>query len=286
MIVSTREMLLKAQREKYAVPAFNFHNLETIQIIAEAAWEMRSPVILAGTPGTFANGGRDYLQAIVEAAAKRYREIPVAMHLDHHETFESIRESIDLGTKSVMIDASHHPFEENIEAVKKVVEYAHRWDVTVEAELGRLGGQEDGLIVDEKDSFFTDPASAAEYVERTGIDSLAVAIGTAHGLYKSEPKLDFERLAEIRKRVDIPLVLHGASGISVEDVRRCIGLGIAKVNIATELKIPFSREVRNYLIENPEENDPRKYMKKAKEEMKKVVMEKIRMCMSDGKYLK
>ena len=283
MIVSTREMLLKAQREKYAVPAFNFHNLETIQVIVEAAEEMNSPLILAGTPGTFEYGGRDYLQAIIETAARKY-SIPIAIHLDHHETFESIKKSIDLGTKSVMIDASHHPFEENIELVSKVVEYAHRYDVTVEAELGRLGGQEDDLVVDEKDSFFTNPDAAVEYAERTRIDSLAVAIGTAHGLYKSEPKLDFERLEEIRKKVSIPLVLHGASGVSVQDVRKCISLGITKVNIATELKIPFSDELRKYLMENTEANDPRKYMAKAKEEMKKVVIEKIKMCMSNDRY--
>ena len=283
MIVSTREMLLKAQREKYAVPAFNFHNLETIQVIVEAAAEMNSPLILAGTPGTFEYGGRDYLQAIIETAARKY-SIPIAIHLDHHETFESIKKSIDLGTKSVMIDASHHPFEENIELVSKVVEYAHRYDVTVEAELGRLGGQEDDLVVDEKDSFFTNPDAAVEYAERTRIDSLAVAIGTAHGLYKNEPKLDFERLEEIRKKVSIPLVLHGASGVSVQDVRKCISLGITKVNIATELKIPFSDELRKYLMENTEANDPRKYMAKAKEEMKKVVIEKIKMCMSNDRY--
>ena len=283
MIVSTREMLLKAQREKYAVPAFNFHNLETIQVIVEAAAEMNSPLILAGTPGTFEYGGRDYLQAIIETAARKY-SIPIAIHLDHHETFESIKKSIDLGTKSVMIDASHHPFEENIELVSKVVEYAHRYDVTVEAELGRLGGQEDDLVVDEKDSFFTNPDAAVEYAERTRIDSLAVAIGTAHGLYKSEPKLDFERLEEIRKKVSIPLVLHGASGVSVQDVRKCISLGITKVNIATELKIPFSDELRKYLMENTEANDPRKYMAKATEEMKKVVIETIKMCMSNDRY--
>ena len=284
MIVSTKEILLKAQREKYAVPAFNFHNLETIQVITEAASDLKSPVILAGTPGTFSNGGRDYLQALVEVASRRYKDIPIAMHLDHHETFESIKESIDLGTKSVMIDASHHTFEENISIVKEVVDYAHRWDVTVEAELGRLMGQEDDMEVDGKDAFFTDPEAAYEYTERTGIDSLAVAIGTAHGLYRLEPKLDFERLEEIRKRVNIPLVLHGASGIKGEDIRKCISLGITKVNIATELKIPFSREVRKYLMEHPEENDPRKYMAKAKEEMKKVVAEKIRICMSNDRY--
>ena len=284
MIISTKEMLLKAQREKYAVPAFNFHNLETIQVITETASDLKSPVILAGTPGTFSNGGRDYLQALVEVASRRYKDIPIAMHLDHHETFESIKESIDLGTKSVMIDASHHTFEENISIVKEVVDYAHRWDVTVEAELGRLVGQEDDMEVDEKEAFFTDPEAAYEYAERTGIDSLAVAIGTSHGLYRLEPRLDFERLVEIRKRVNIPLVLHGASGIKGEDIRKCISLGITKVNIATELKIPFSKEVRKYLMEHPEENDPRKYMAKAKEEMKKVVAEKIRICMSNDRY--
>ncbi|MCU9614406.1 tagatose bisphosphate family class II aldolase [Caldibacillus lycopersici] len=282
-MVNTKDMLLKAQKEKYAVPAFNIHNLETIQVVVEAAAEMRSPVILAGTPGTFSYAGRDYVQAIVETAAQKYN-IPIALHLDHHETFEDIKESIDLGTKSAMIDASHFPFEENIKLVQEVVAYAHANGATVEAELGRLGGQEDDLVVDDKDSFFTDPTAAKEYVERTGIDSLAVAIGTAHGMYKSEPKLDFERLAEIQKLVDIPLVLHGASGISVEDVRRSIELGVCKVNIATELKIPFSNALREFLVENEDANDPRKYMAPAKAAMREVVIEKIKMCKSENRY--
>jgi tagatose 1,6-diphosphate aldolase GatY/KbaY len=282
-LVNTKEMLLKAQKEGYAVPAFNVHNLETIQVIVEAAAELRSPVILAGTPGTFQYGGRDYIQAIAETAAKRY-DVPIALHLDHHETLEDIQASVELGTKSVMIDASHHPFEENIKTVKEVVDYAHQHGATVEAELGRLGGQEDDLVVDEADSFYTDPAAAKEFVERTGIDSLAVAIGTAHGLYKSEPKLDFERLAQIKETVDVPLVLHGASGISVEDVRKAIELGCCKVNIATELKIPFSSAVRSYLVENEDANDPRKYMAPGKEAMKKVVREKILMCKSENRY--
>lgn len=282
-LVNTKEMLLKAQKEGYAVPAFNVHNLETIQVIVEAAAELRSPVILAGTPGTFSYGGRDYIQAIAETAARRH-DIPIALHLDHHEALEDIRESVELGTKSVMIDASHHAFEENIRIVKEVVELARASGATVEAELGRLGGQEDDLIVDEADSFYTDPAAAKEFVERTGIDSLAVAIGTAHGLYKSEPKLDFDRLAEIREVVDVPLVLHGASGISVKDVRRAIELGCCKVNIATELKIPFSSALRNYLLEHPDANDPRKYMAPGKEAMSRVVKEKIKMCMSENRY--
>ena len=283
MVVNTKEMLLRAQKEGYAVPAFNIHNLETIQVIVETAAELGSPVILAGTPGTFSYAGRDYIQAIVEVAAKKY-QVPIALHLDHHETLEDIRASVELGTKSVMIDASHHPFEENVKIVKEVVDYAHANGATVEAELGRLGGQEDDLVVDEADSFFTDPKAAKEFAEKTGIDSLAVAIGTAHGLYAAEPKIDFERLEQIREVVDIPLVLHGASGIPEADVRRCIELGCTKVNIATELKIPFSSHLREYLVQHPEANDPRKYMEPAKAAMKAVVAEKIKMCMSNNRY--
>lgn len=282
MLVSTRQLLLDAQKGKYAVPAFNVHNLETIQTVVEAAAELRSPIIVAATPGTMKYAGPEFFIKLVEICSEKY-DIPIAMHLDHHEKFEDIKQAIKLGTKSAMIDASHFDFEENIRRVKEVVEYAHRFDVTVEAELGILGGQEDDLIVDVKDKKYTNPAQAKEYVERTGIDSLAVAIGTAHGLYKEEPKLDFERLAEIRAVVDIPLVLHGASGVPAEQVRKAIELGICKVNIATELKIPFADAVRQFLGKNTEESDPRKYFGPAKEVMKKVAIEKILMCGSDGK---
>lgn len=281
-LINTKAMLLSAQKGGYAVPAFNVHNLETIQVITEAAAELQSPVILAATPGTFSYAGRDYIQAIAETAAARY-SIPIALHLDHHETRSDIEASLKLGVKSVMIDGSHHPFEKNIKLTKEIVELAREYGATVEGELGRLGGQEDDLVVKNEDSYYTDPEAAVVFARETGIDSLAVAIGTAHGLYASTPKLDFERLAVIQKKVDIPLVLHGASGISVEDVRKCIRLGCAKVNIATELKIPFSGAVRDYLVNHPEESDPRKYMGPAKVAMKRVVKEKIKMCMSDGK---
>ncbi|KIY23796.1 tagatose bisphosphate family class II aldolase [Mesobacillus subterraneus] len=281
-LVNTKAMLLDAQKHGYAIPAFNIHNLETVQVITEAAAELNSPVILAATPGTFSYAGRDYIQAIVEAAAVRY-SIPIALHLDHHENKSDIEESLNLGVKSVMIDGSHHPFQENIKITKDIVTLAHEFDATVEGELGRLGGQEDDLVVNKEDSFYTDPDAAVIFAKETGIDSLAVAIGTAHGMYASEPKLDFERLAIIQKKVDIPLVLHGASGISLEDVRRSISLGCTKVNIATELKIPFSGALRKYLVDHPEESDPRKYMAQAKKDMKQVVYEKIKMCMSDGK---
>lgn len=280
---NSKKILLKAQKEGFAVPAFNIHNLETIKVVVETANELKSPVILAGTPGTFDYAGRDYIQSIAETAAKKY-SVPIILHLDHHTNIDDIKESLELGTKSVMIDASHYDYEENIKIVSEVVNLSHKYDATVEAELGMLGGKEDDLVVDEKDGKYTNPKQAWDFVRKTGIDSLAVAIGTAHGLYKEKPKLDFERLKEIREVVDIPLVLHGASGIPNEDVRKTISLGISKVNIATELKIPFSNELRKYLIEHPQENDPRKYMKDAKESMSNVVKEKILLCMSQNKY--
>jgi len=282
LIQNTKEMLLKASRENYAVPAFNIHNLETIQTVVEAAVELRSPIILAATPGTMNYAGRSYIQAIVEVAA-RENDIPIALHLDHHETYESIVESLELGTKSVMIDGSHLSFEENIALAKKVADKAHEYGATVEAELGKLVGQEDDLIVEAKDAAYTDPDTVEEFVARTGIDSLAVAIGTGHGLYETKPNLDFARLAKIKSLTDVPIVLHGASGISKEDVQKCISLGCAKVNISTELKIPFSAGLREHLIANPQETDPRKYFGPAKAKMKEAAIEKILICMSNGK---
>ena len=182
-----------------------------------------------------------------------------------------------------MIDASHEAYEDNIRIVSEVVEYAHKFDATVEAELGRLGGQEDDLVVDEKDAMYTNPEQARDFVEKTGIDSLAVAIGTAHGLYKGKAKLDFDRLKEIRAKVDVPLVLHGASDVPDELVKKAIELGICKVNIATDLKIPFSDAVKRYFNDNPNANDPRKYMTPGKEAMKEVVKHKILLCGSNGK---
>lgn len=281
-LVSNREMILKAQAEGYAVPAFNIHNLETIQVITETAYEMQSPVILAGTTSTYKYAGVDFIVAICQTAAKRY-DLPIALHLDHHEDLADIEAKVKAGIRSVMIDGSHLPFEENIALVKQAVRIAHKYGASVEAELGRLGGQEDDMIVDEKDSFFTNPEAAAEFCERTGIDSLAVAIGSAHGMYQGEPKLDFERLAEIRDRVSIPLVLHGASGIPEAMLRRSIGLGIAKVNVATEMKIAFAGAVKAYFLAHPEADDPRHYMPPGKAAMKEIVAEKIRLCGSAGK---
>lgn len=281
-VQNTKAMLRKAQRDGYAVPAFNIHNLETIQVVVEAATQLKSPLILAATPGTMDYAGRSYIQAIAETAAKE-SDIPIALHLDHHETIESMEKSLQLGVKSVMIDGSQYSFEDNVELTKQVVAKAHQYGATVEAELGKLVGQEDDIIVKAEDAEYTDPDLAKEFVKETNIDSLAVAIGTGHGVYETTPNLDFERLAKIKELVDIPLVLHGASGISKEEVQKCIALGCAKVNISTELKIPFSSALREFLINNPDETDTRKYMGPAKEAMKQVVIEKIYMCMSAGR---
>lgn len=273
-ILSTKNILEDATKGGYAVPAFNIHNMETIHAIVEAANEMNSPLIIAATPGTVSYAGPQYLINMVKAAAKN-SHVPIALHLDHHEDIDGIKEMIKLGAKSVMIDASALPYEENIAKVKEVVDFAKNYDVSVEAELGRLVGIEDDVVVEESDSQLTDPELANDFVERTGIDSLAVAIGTAHGLYAGEPKVDLERLEKIRKKVDVPLVLHGASDVPDATVRAAVERGIAKVNVSTDLKIAFATALKSYLVENPEADDPRHYTKDAQAAMKKLAKEKM-----------
>lgn len=281
-ILSTREMLLNAQKGNYAVPAFNIHNLETLQVVIETSSDLQSPVILAGTPSTIEYAGVDYIVAMAKAASKN-NNIPIAIHLDHFEDVNLIKKHILAGFTSSMIDASHHSFDDNIKIVKEVVDFAHKYDVTVEAELGKLVGIEDDLVVDDNSGSYTDPDAAKDFVEKTNIDSLAIAIGTAHGLYKGTPKLDFERLIEIRNKVSIPLVLHGASDVPDSLVKKAISLGICKVNIATDLKIPFSNAVKQFFMDNPKANDPRKYMTPGKQAMKEIVSHKILLCGSNGK---
>ncbi|QHM77940.1 D-tagatose-1,6-bisphosphate aldolase subunit KbaY [Mixta theicola] len=281
-IISTKYLLLDAQAKGYAVPAFNIHNAETIQAILEVCREMQSPVILAGTPGTFKHIAFQEIFALCEAYSNSYG-MPLALHLDHHEALDDIRRKVDAGVRSAMIDGSHFPFEENVALVKSVVDYCHRHDCSVEAELGRLGGVEDDMSVDEESAFLTDTQEARRFVELTGVDSLAVAIGTAHGLYTKAPKIDFQRLAEIRAVVDVPLVLHGASDVPDPLVRRAIELGICKVNVATELKIAFAAAVKEWFAENPQGNDPRYYMRVGMDAMKEVVRSKINVCGSAGR---
>ncbi|WP_231034941.1 tagatose bisphosphate family class II aldolase [Pectinatus frisingensis] len=283
MILSTKQMLIEAQKKYYAVPAFNIHNMETLQVVAQTAAQMRSPLIIAATPSTVSYAGARYIVAMAEAAAKE-TDVPIAIHLDHFEDVTQIKKAIDAGFKSCMIDASKLPFEENITKTREVVAYAHRYDTVVEAELGKLIGIEDNVIVDSGEAVYTEPDDAVRFVDATHIDSLAVAIGTAHGLYKGKPKLDFDRLKKIHQVVDVPLVLHGASDVPDEMVKNAIKLGICKVNIATDLKIPFSNAVKNFFKKNPTANDPRKYMTPGKEAMREIVMHKIKVCGSNDRY--
>lgn len=281
-IISTKDILLDAKKNKYAVPAFNIHNLETIQAVLQGAVEMNSPVIIATTPGTVNYAEAEYLVAILKAAAKKHN-IPIALHLDHCPEVEFLKDCIRAGYKSVMIDASLEDFEENIRITKEVVEFAHKHNVTVEAELGRVGGEEDHRVVEEEDTLLTDPKMALDFVKRTNVDSLAVAIGTAHGVYKLEPKLDFERLKKMNEIIEVPLVLHGGSGVPHESVIKSIENGICKVNIATEIKIPYADTVKNYFKEHPQANDPRNYLTPAKEVAKDIVIEKIKVCNSQNR---
>ncbi|MFW5991806.1 MAG: class II fructose-1,6-bisphosphate aldolase [Halanaerobiaceae bacterium] len=280
-LVNPLSLIKKAQKEKVAIAAFNIHNMETAQGVLEGAAEEKAPVMIATTPGTLRHAGVATIAAIVKTAAEDY-DIPVALHLDHCPSYEIIVKAIRNGYTSVMIDSSELPYEENVAMVQDVVKVGHAAGVQVEGELGRIGGTEDDITVDEREAALTVPEEAADFVEKTGIDTLAVAIGTAHGVYKGEPKLDFDRLAAIEKVVDVPLVLHGASGVPDESVQKAIARGICKVNIATELKIPMAKAVQDYFAENPEGNDPRKYLGAGRDALKQVVKHKIRLCGSDG----
>lgn len=277
---TTQEMLKKAQKEGYAVGAFNVENMEMAQAIISAAEEMKAPVMLQTTPSTVKYASLGLYYANVEALA-RNAKVPVAIHLDHGSSFELAVQAIRAGYTSVMIDGSHEAFEENIALTKRVVDVAKPNGIPVEAELGKVGGKEDDL--DGGAGGYTEPLEAKEFVERTGVSSLAVAIGTAHGVYAGEPKLDVERLKEIRKVVEIPLVLHGASGLSDEAVQSCIREGICKVNFATELRIAYTEGVKAVLTEKPETIDPKAYGKAGRERVKELVKNRISVCKSAGK---
>ena len=280
-LVTTKKMLQDAQDGHYAVGAFNVENMEMVMAVIEAAEELKSPVIMQTTPSTVNYAGLDYYLANVRAAAERAK-VPVALHLDHGSSYGLAMQALRTGYTSIMIDGSHEGYEENIAVTKAVADACAPSGIPVEAELGKVGGKEDDLDGGEGDGY-TDPQQAKEFVERTGATSLAVAIGTAHGLYKGEPKLDQERLSEIRAVVKVPLVLHGASGVPDEAVRESIRRGICKVNYATELRIAFSVGVKEVLNEKPETIDPKKYGAAGKERVKAFVMEKMKNCGCAGK---
>ena len=273
-------MLKKAQEGHYAVGAFNVENMEMVMAVLKAAEEMNSPVIMQTTPSTVKYAGLDYYLAMVRAAAER-TTVPVAMHLDHGNSFDLAMQALRTGYTSIMIDGSHESFEDNIALTRRVTDACAPSGISVEAELGKVGGKEDDLVADH-DSPYTDPQQAKEFAERTNVTSLAVAIGTAHGFYKCTPKLDFERLSAIREVVSIPLVLHGASGVPDDAVRESIKRGICKVNFATELRVAFSNGVKKYLAENPDAFDPKKYSAVGMEYVTELVKEKISVCGSEG----
>lgn len=280
-LVNPLHFIEKAREKGVAIPAFNIHNMETIQAVLEAAAEERTPVIIQTTPGTLKHAGIPYIVANVKTGSELY-DIPVALHLDHCSSYETIMQCIRQGYTSVMVDGSELPYDDNVKLVCEVVKVAHSVGVNVEGEIGRIGGTEDDMTVDEKEATLTIPEEARSFAESTGIDIMAIAIGTAHGEYVGEPKLDFERLADINKITTTPLVLHGASGVPDNSIRRAIGEGICKINIATELKIPMANSIKKCFADNPAENDPRKYMGLAKEAVKQVVREKIRLCGSNN----
>lgn len=297
-LVTTKEMFEKAYAGGYAIGAFNVNNMEIIQGIVEAAQEVKAPLILQVSAGARKYANSVYLRKLVEAAVET-SGLDIALHLDHGDSFEICKQCIDDGFTSVMIDASHHSFEENVAITKQVVDYAHARGVVVEAELGRLAGVEDAVNVSAADASYTDPAQAVEFVQRTGVDSLAIAIGTSHGAYKfkGEPNLDFERLKKITELLpNYPLVLHGASTVLPEFVARCnqyggnipgaqgvpehmlreaSKYGVCKINIDTDLRLAMTAEIRRIFVESPAEFDPRKYLGPARTAIKEMVKHKI-----------
>ena len=304
MLVTNKDLMVPARRNGYGIGAFNVNNLEAVLSVVEAAAEEKSPAIVAVTPSAIKYAGLPYISKIVRTAAE-LASVPLSLHLDHGEDFEMASKCVGAGFTSVMIDGSHLKFEDNIALTKRVVDVAHPKGVSVEAELGRLAGVEESTV-EEKDAILTDPAVAKDFVERTGVDTLAVAIGTSHGAYKfkAEPKLDFERLKLISKNVSLPLVLHGASsvpawiiekaakygaelggakGIPEEHIQKAISLGIAKINIDTDLRLAWTATVREVLANSPKEFDPRKILGPAKEAMKQVVKSKMKLFSSSGK---
>ena len=282
-LVSMKEMLITAKEQGYAVGQFNLNNLEFTQAILQAAQAENSPVILGVSEGAarYMSGFKTVVKMVEGLMEDLKITVPVAIHLDHGSSFDKCKEAIDAGFTSVMIDASHHSFEENIEITSKVVDYAHSKDVSVEAELGTVGGQEDDVIAE--GVIYADPKECEELVKRTGIDCLAPALGSVHGPYKGEPNLGFAEMEEIGKITGLPLVLHGGTGIPLKDIQKSVSLGTAKINVNTENQIASAKAVRESLAAKPEEYDPRKYLGPAREAIKATVIGKIREFGSSGR---
>lgn len=277
-LVSMKEMLNTAKKNGYAVGQFNLNNLEYAQAILEAAEEEKSPVILGVSEGAGRYmGGFSVVVAIVKAIMNENKtSVPVAIHLDHGSSFDACAQAIHAGFPSVMIDGSHLPLEENIALTKKVVELAHIHNVSVEAELGRIGGEEDDLVVDNADAMYAIPEECERLINETNVDCFAPALGSVHGPYKGEPNLGFGRMEEVMNLTNVPLVLHGGTGIPKNDIQRAISLGTAKINVNTENQIVQAKKVREVLADNPEMYDPRKYMGPGRDAIKQAVAGKMR----------
>ena len=299
-LVTTKAMFEKSMKEKFAIGAFNVNNMELIQGIVEAAAENNSPVILQASSSAIKYAGINYLMGMVKVAAEEHPNIPIAIHLDHGPDFETCKMCVDNGFTSVMFDGSKYDFEENIRLTKEVVDYAHSHGVVVEAELGKLAGIEDEVNVKADEAIYTDPAQAEEFVKRTGVDSLAIAIGTSHGAYKfkGEARLRFDILQEVKQRIpNTPIVLHGASTVIPELVNMCNQYGgnipgakgvpdeilheasisgVSKINVDTDLRLAMTAGIRKVFVEDPSAFDPRKYLKPARELVKETVSHKIK----------
>ena len=274
MLVTTKEMLLNAQKNHYAVGAFNVENLEFVMAVLAAAEETKSPVIMQTTPGTIKTAGLDYFYGMVAAAAARTGE-PVALHLDHGDGYDRCMQAFRTGYTSVMIDGSHESFEDNIALTASVARAGAAMGVPVEAELGKVGGKEDDGPAVEGENPYTDPEEAREFVERTGCTSLAIGVGTAHGVYTETPHIEQEVVKAIRAAVDVPLVLHGTSGVPDEQVAEAVKNGICKVNYATELRQAYTKGYMAFMAENPGVFDPKKPAKQGMAEITNIV--KVRM---------
>lgn len=276
------EMLKNAEAGGYAVGAFNCNNMEIVQAIVAAAEAENSPVIMQASQGAIKYAGLEYIVAMAKLAAER-THVPVALHLDHGTSYEQAIQCIHAGFSSVMIDGSKLPLAENIKLTRRVLDVARAVGVSVEAELGNIGGTEDDITVSERDALLTEPREAATFVHETGVDSLAVAIGTAHGQYQGIPELDFPRLQKIKSLVSIPIVLHGSSGVPDDAIRDAIRLGVRKVNIDTNIREAFTQAARKVLDANPKEIDPRKMLGPAREAAIEIIREKMRVFGSSGK---
>ncbi len=281
-LVTLKELLAEAEKGQYAVGAFNANNMEIVQAIIEAAREENSPVILQASQGAIRYAGLDYIVSLVRTGAGKI-DLPVALHLDHGTDFDQVMLCVRAGFSSVMYDGSRHPLDENIENTRFVVRVGQAVGVSVEGELGKIGGTEDDVTVEERDALLADPLEAARFAQETGVDALAAAIGTAHGPYKGEPHLDFDRLEKIHRLIKTPLVLHGASGVPDEAICKAIKLGVRKINIDTELRQAFTAGVKDFLAEDPGNIDPRKILGPAKEAMKEAVKKKMRLFGCAGK---